>query len=209
MARARFSLLRTISLAAGLCLASLTGYAAVPTLAQPAWVELTAEQKQILAPLASEWDRMDRFRRSKWLGIAKRYPSLSSDEQTRIQRRMTSWAKLTPEERKQAREKYKSLQKSPPETKESIKQKWQEYKQLPDSEKARLKAEAARKPIVRPGAARAVPLTGAGVTGKQPPGRRESGSPPTAAIPGSPPPASAAPEAVPSPAPSSSSAPSY
>ena len=175
MARARFSLLRTISLAAGLCLASLTGYAAVPTLAQPAWVELTAEQKQILAPLASEWDRMDRFRRSKWLGIAKRYPSLSSDEQTRIQRRMTSWAKLTPEERKQAREKYKSLQKSPPETKESIKQKWQEYKQLPDSEKARLKAEAARKPIVRPGAARAVPLTGAGVTGKQPPGRRESG----------------------------------
>ena len=93
---------------------------------------------------------MDGFPRKKWLGIAQRYPSLSPDEQARMQRRMTEWAKLTPDERKHAREKYRSLQKASPEKKEAVKLKWKEYKELPESEKNRLKAEAARKPTPRP-----------------------------------------------------------
>jgi hypothetical protein len=93
---------------------------------------------------------MNGFHRKKWLGIAQRYPSLSAEEQARMQRRMTDWAKLTPDERKQARDKYKSLQKAPPEQKKAVKQKWQEYKELPESEKTRLKAEAAKKPTPRP-----------------------------------------------------------
>lgn len=138
MARARFAYI----LAIGLFLASAVGQAAVPSILQPAWSELSPAQKQILAPLAADWDRMDQFRRSKWIGIAQRYPAMGAEEQARVQRRMTAWAKLTPEERKQAREKYKSLQKAPPEKKETVKQKWQEYKGLPDDEKARLKANS-------------------------------------------------------------------
>jgi hypothetical protein len=142
MARARFGLLVAIAL----WLASPLSHAIVtPPLPQPSWVQLSTEQKNILAPLAGEWDKMDGFRRKKWLGIAQRYPSLSPDEQARMQRRMTDWAKLTPEERKAAREKYQSLQKAPPEKKEAVKQKWEEYKELPESEKSRLSAEAARK----------------------------------------------------------------
>jgi hypothetical protein len=111
MARARFGLLVAIAL----WLASPLSHAIVtPPLPQPSWVQLSTEQKNILAPLAGEWDKMDGFRRKKWLGIAQRYPSLSPDEQARMQRRMTDWAKLTPEERKAAREKYQSLQKAPP-----------------------------------------------------------------------------------------------
>ncbi len=147
MARARFGLV----LAVVLWLASPLSHAVVtPPLPQPSWAQLSTEQKSILAPLAGEWDSMDGFRRKKWLGIAQRYPSLSPDEQARMQRRMTDWAKLTPEERKRAREKYQSLQKAPPEKKEAVKQKWEEYKELPESEKSRLKAEAARKPTPRP-----------------------------------------------------------
>jgi hypothetical protein len=138
MARARFAYI----LAIGLCLASAVGQATVPSILQPSWSELSPAQKQILAPLAADWDGMDQFRRSKWVGIAQRYPAMGAEEQARVQRRMTAWAKLTPEERKQAREKYKSLQKAPPEKKESVKQKWQEYKELPDEEKARLKANS-------------------------------------------------------------------
>lgn len=147
MARARFGL----TLAVALWLASPLGHAViVPPLPQPSWAELTGEQKRILAPLATEWDKMEGFRRKKWIGIAQRYSSLGTDEQARMQRRMTDWAKLTPDERKRAREQYKSLLKAPPEKKEAVKLKWQEYKELPESEKTRLKAEAARKPTQRP-----------------------------------------------------------
>ncbi|MCK9381717.1 MAG: DUF3106 domain-containing protein [Sulfuritalea sp.] len=147
MARARFGLI----LAVALWLASPLGHAVIlPPLAQPSWTELNAEERRILAPLATQWDKMTGFHRKKWLGIAQRYPTLSAEEQARLQRRMTDWAKLTPDERKRARDKYKSLQKDAPEKKEAVKQKWEEYKELPESEKSRLKAEANRKPTPRP-----------------------------------------------------------
>jgi hypothetical protein len=132
-----------------LCGAAQPGRAA-PPLPQPSWKQLNAEQRRILAPLAGEWDKMEGFRRKKWLGIAQRYQTLSPEEQARMQKRMTAWAKLTPEERKQARDKYLQLQKAPPEKKETVKQKWEAYKELPDAEKERLKAEAARKTPARP-----------------------------------------------------------
>lgn len=147
MARARFGLI----LAVAFWLAFPLSHAAIaPPLSQPSWSELNAEQKRVLAPLSSEWDSMEGFRRKKWLGIAQRYQSMAPDEQTRMQRRMTDWAKLTPDERKRARDRYKSLQKAPAEKKEAVKLKWKEYKELPESEKIRLKAESARKPTPRP-----------------------------------------------------------
>lgn len=148
MARAHFGLIFAVAL----WLASPLSHAVVtppPPLPQPSWAELNADQKRSLAPLAGEWDKMDGFRRKKWLGIAQRYPSLSPDEQARMQRRMTEWAKLTPEERKRAREKYRSLQKEPPEKKEAVKRKWETYKELPESERSRLNAEASPKPRSR------------------------------------------------------------
>lgn len=156
MARARFGLIFAVAL----WLAAPAGHAVVlPPLSQPSWAQLDTEQKRVLAPLSAEWDTMNGFQRKKWLGIVKRYPSLSAEEQTRMQRRMTDWAKLTPDERKRAREKYKALQKDAPEQKEAVKQKWQEYKELPEAEKTRLKAEATRKPTPRPAPSKPVAAT--------------------------------------------------
>lgn len=147
MARARFRLIVAVAL---WLVSTLSQAVVTPPLPQPSWAELSTDQKRILAPLAGEWNTMDGFRRKKWLGIAQRYPSLSPDEQARMQRRMTDWAKLSPDERKRAREQYQSLQKAPPEKKEAVKQKWEEYKELPESEKNRFKAEASRSPTPRP-----------------------------------------------------------
>lgn len=124
--------------------------AIVPPLSQPSWKELSAEQQRVLAPLATEWDKLESYRRKKWLGVAERYKSQSPDEQARVDRNMKAWARLTPDERKQARDKYLKLQKASPERKEAVKQKWEAYKELPESERARLKAEAAKKPSPRP-----------------------------------------------------------
>lgn len=120
--------------------------AAVPELGQPSWVQLTPQQRQILKPLAAEWNTMEAFRRKKWLGIAARYASMSAEEQERVQRRMRDWAKLAPEERKQVREKYKTLQKVSPEQRESLRQNWEDYRALPPEERKRLQDEAVRRP---------------------------------------------------------------
>lgn len=173
-----------IAVSIGLALAQPC-LAAVPPLTQPDWKELNTEQQRILAPLSGEWNNMSPLRRKKWLGIAQRYPSLSGEEQARMQRRMTDWAKLTPEERKLARDKYRSLQKAPPERKEAVKQKWQEYKELPDSEKARLQAEAKRKGQPRPPSRTPLAPPTAQPTPRQPPPAQ---TPPPAATPASPPP---------------------
>jgi hypothetical protein len=168
MARAHFGLIFAVAL----WLASPLSHAVTappPPLPQPSWTQLNAEQKRVLAPLAGEWDKMDGFHRKKWLGIAQRYPSLSPDEQTRMQRRMTDWAKLTPEERKRAREKYQSMQKAPPEKKEAVKLKWQEYEELPESERNRLKAEATVKPTPRPAPSRPAATAKPPVPGVTPP----------------------------------------
>lgn len=142
-------------LAVALWLVAQSSLAAiVPPLPQPSWKQLNTEQQRILAPLSGEWDKMEGFRRKKWLGIAQRFNTLSPDEQARMQNRMKAWAKLTPEERKRARDQYLSLKKASPEKKEAVKQKWEQYKELPEAEKARLKTQAASKPTPRPASAK-------------------------------------------------------
>lgn len=132
-------------------------HAVVPELRQPAWAELSQEEKQILAPLSRDWDRMEAVRKKKWLGIAKRYPSMKPEEQARVQRRMQEWTSLTPEQRTQARTQYKNLKTVPPVQKQGIKEKWEQYKELPDEEKKRLTEKAARNAAPKASAGRPTP----------------------------------------------------
>jgi hypothetical protein len=133
--------------------------AALPSLDEPTWAQLSQNQRQILAPLANDWDKLEPYRRKKWIGIAQRYPQMHADEQQRVQRNMKYWANLTPEERKAVREKYKKMQKAPPEQRQVMKQKWQEYKDLPEDEKLRLREAAAkRKPTPKSAAGQHPPI---------------------------------------------------
>ena len=85
----------------------------IATPPQPKWTELTVQQKIVLAPLSDEWDSMEYYRQKKWLGIAVRFPSMTPQEQRRIQEQMQEWDKLSPEERQLAREKFKSATQLP------------------------------------------------------------------------------------------------
>ena len=122
-------------LAVALWLCFLLPAHALAEAGQPAWVRLNSQQKQVLAPLAQDWDGMDSARRKKWLGIATRYPSMTPLEQQRIQSQMRDWAALTPDQRKQVRDKYKNIKQLPPEKHEKIKHKWREYEQLREEQK--------------------------------------------------------------------------
>ena len=133
----------------------------------PQWASLTADQQQALAPLASEWPKMGKQHKAKWLGIAKRYPAMKPEEQKRVQMRMQKWAKLTPEQRDQAREQYRSLGKlAPDHHREELRRYWAEYQALPPEEKrmfdvppsyVRPAERRQRAPAKKPGTTHAAP----------------------------------------------------
>jgi hypothetical protein len=105
---------------------------------RPAWAELTADQQMILAPLKDDWTSLAPERRRKWVGIAKRYPTMNAKEQERVQRRMQRWAALTPEQRAQARENYKRIAKQRAEKRQKLAERWAEYQALPPDQRDRL-----------------------------------------------------------------------
>ena len=128
--------MRRIAAALLLCALVATSVAAAPRDKNPQWASLTADQQQVLAPLAGEWDKqLTREQKVKWLGIAKRYPTMTSQGQKRVQTRMQTWSKLTPRERDQAREQYRSIGKMAPDRREELRRHWAEYQSLPPHEK--------------------------------------------------------------------------
>lgn len=173
-------------------LLTVAGWAATPnpsviaTPPQPIWTELTVQQKTVLAPLAADWDALEYYRRKKWLGIAVRFPSMTPDEQRRVQRQMQEWTKLTPEQRRLAREKYQAVTQLSTEKKQELRQKWQEYSNLPEEEKEKHKQQAIGKPAVKPARA----ATAAGAAALPPPVPAPSAAPAT--VPAGTPPATEA-----------------
>ncbi len=138
--------------------------AASPELVPPQWAALSAQDREALAPLADEWDKLEDFRRRKWLGIAERYPRMSAEEQQRLHVRMKQWTGLTPAQRRQARERYRNVQNLHPEAREALKQQWFEYATLPEEERMRLidaarPRRAERIPSAKPPAPLSLPAT--------------------------------------------------
>lgn len=117
-------------------LAILSSGAAL-ALTAPKWADLSAQQREILKPLAGDWDKLDETRRNKWVVVAKRYPTMQPEEQKRLQGRMADWARLTPEQRRVARENFQRTKALPPEQKKA---EWQQYQTLPETQKQRLAA---------------------------------------------------------------------
>ncbi|MBL8472429.1 MAG: DUF3106 domain-containing protein [Rhodocyclaceae bacterium] len=146
MVEKQYSLVAALTLALALALPAGAQAEGIPHFREPAWAQLTPQQRQVLAPLGDDWNRLEDLRKRKWLGIADRFLAMTQDEQDRVQSRMREWAKLTPEERRKARERYRNWQKKPASERYALKQKWSEYAVLPDEEKRRLAAEAKAPP---------------------------------------------------------------
>lgn len=124
--------------------------AIIGTPPQPGWSQLSAQQREILAPLSSDWDSLENIRKRKWLAIADRYPTMKRDEQQRMQDRMREWASLSPAERAKVRDSYKDFKQLPPEQKQVIRQKWEAYSNLPPEEKQRLRETGKSSKLLTP-----------------------------------------------------------
>ena len=124
-----------VVIAALLLALAASGAVAAPKDRGPQWASLNVDQQQILAPLSKDWDKLSKEHKTKWLGIAKRYPAMQAQEQKRVQERMQKWTKLTPEQRWQARDQYRNIGKMAPDHREGLRRYWAEYQALPPHER--------------------------------------------------------------------------
>jgi len=109
----------------------------------PGWNELTAAQRQALAPLAERWPVLSEAQKRHWINLAGGFRSLSADEQAKMVERMTVWASLSTQQRSQARLNYAATAKLAPDSKRA---QWEAYQALSAEEKDRLAARATPKP---------------------------------------------------------------
>lgn len=104
--------------------ASFSAFAVTQEVKPIHWRDLHPTQKQVLAPVAQEWDKMPALLQKRMVGVADRFQKMSPAEQKRAQANLRDWAKLTPEQRAYARQNYRQLKKLPPEKRQEIKKKW-------------------------------------------------------------------------------------
>ncbi len=118
------------------------------------WSSLTPAQRQVLAPLATEWNGLDATGKEKWLEVAGRFPRMGADEQSRVRARMVEWVHMSPQQRSQARLVFQETRDVSKEQRQAL---WQQYQSLPDDKKKELaqKELARRGPASAPGAASA------------------------------------------------------
>ena len=121
--------------------------------AKPTWAELTAPQRQSLAPLAASWNTLTEAHKRKWLALSQNYPNLPPAEQARVHSRMAEWAALSPQQRTTARLNFAESKNVPAQDKKAM---WEAYQQLPPEEKRKLAAGAAAAKPAPPATAVAV-----------------------------------------------------
>jgi len=104
--------------------------------AAPTWASLTADQRNLLAPFAEEWDSWLDGERRAWLALAARFPAMPPAEQVRARERIREWAQLGPEERRTARANFGMARRMPEH--ERI-ERWQRYRSMTPEQRAVLR----------------------------------------------------------------------
>lgn len=107
------------------------------------WVALEAPQREILAPLADDWDQLDSDSRKRWLGVATRYATMTPIGQKRVKTRINKWAALTPQQRAEARARYKRMRQQ--RQMKRLQLDWQRYQALSAEEREALIVSEKRK----------------------------------------------------------------
>lgn len=153
-ANLKFDLLGHVVLSLAIALSSATLYAqtsentsaastsVIPSIAPPAWSELSADQQSALRPLKKTWTELSDVQRRKWIAVIKNFNKLSAQDQEKIQDRMEDWASLKPSERERARDNFASAKLTPLGNKSG---RWEEYQALPQDERNRLAAQTTEK----------------------------------------------------------------
>jgi hypothetical protein len=105
----------------------------------PRWNDLTPAQRQVLAPLAGDWNSIDDRGKERWLGVAGRFHKLPPEEQQRATQRMVEWSHMTPQQRTQARLNFQETRDVPKAERQA---RWEQYQALSEDQKRELAKRA-------------------------------------------------------------------
>lgn len=106
-----------------------------------AWIQLTQEQRTVLAPFERDWAGFPTGRRKVLADLAQRYPAGSSGYE-RIRENIRHWVALDAREREQALTGFSKFKALSPEEQQTVVNLWQQYQKLPESTKQRLREQA-------------------------------------------------------------------
>jgi len=109
----------------------------------PLWSELTPGHRQVLAPLANDWNGLDVRSKERWIDVARRFDKMPASEQQRATQRMGEWAHMTVQQRTQARTVFQETRGLSKEEREA---RWKAYQALPEEKKRELAAKRAAAP---------------------------------------------------------------
>ena len=109
----------------------------------PQWNELSPPHRQVLAPLANDWNGLDSRSKERWIDVAGRFPKMPPDEQHRATQRMGEWAHMSVQQRTQARTVFQETRGLSKEEREA---RWKAYQALPEEKKRELAAKRAAAP---------------------------------------------------------------
>jgi len=112
----------------------------------PRWSELNGTQRASLKPLERQWFTIDADAKEEWLDIAGRMPGMPAAERSRVQARMTDWARLSPQQRGQARMAFQEAKQVPTLDRQA---QWKAYQALTPEQKRRLQTRAVPPPPTR------------------------------------------------------------
>ncbi len=94
-----------------------------PAFADPAeWQNLNPAQREVLAPVAGQWDQLPEDSKATLMRVAKRYENLSPEQQDRVRDRIGQWASMSHEERERARENYRKYKAMSPAQRQQVMQ---------------------------------------------------------------------------------------
>ncbi|MCM5572062.1 DUF3106 domain-containing protein [Burkholderiaceae bacterium FT117] len=112
------------------------GLSASPA-SRPLWSDLSASQRQVLAPFEAQWNDWPAAEKRRWQTLADRIPRMSAESQARARERIAEWAALTPAQQRLALRNYRMARQLPPDERKAL---WERYTQMTPEQQQVLRA---------------------------------------------------------------------
>jgi hypothetical protein len=102
------------------------------------WSQLTPDEKDILSPVAHDWDSFPARKQSHMLEMAQRWKGLPPERRAEIRERIDRWQHMTPEERAEARKNQQKFQDLSPAQRAKLHDAFERFRTLPPAQKQAL-----------------------------------------------------------------------
>jgi hypothetical protein len=103
------------------------------------WNQLNSDQRGMLAPLQSQWDRLPPRRQQRMAAHAEHWNQLPPERREQIRQHLAHWAQMTPEQRRDAAQNEHAFQSMAPADRERVQEVYKQFQSLTPEQQQILK----------------------------------------------------------------------